>query len=137
MSSEHRGAVTPVGLLEALSAAIHSTDAKAVVALFVDSDDVVMVGSEERETAVGREELARLWERVLSRGQRYAWEWLDPRVSTFGDLACVFARARVSIEDTAGLGDSAVDYRATMVLLEDGTGWRILSYHGSEPARAW
>ena len=135
MSTAQDKARAALRVLDSLGAAIYAADAETVLSLFVASDDVVMVGSEEAETAVGHADVSALWNRVLGRGQRYRWEWSDEKVLVRGGMACVFALARVTVEGKAPQADVA--YRATLVLEETADGWRILSYHGSEPAEAW
>lgn len=123
------------GLLDELAVALAEADWRSVVDLFSDSDEVIMVGSEAAETAVGRSELTRLWRRVLSRGQKYQWNWSLLRTVQRGHLAWVYASATVSVESSSGVQE--MEYRATLVVERQGADWKILMYHGAEPAEAW
>ncbi len=124
-----------VAVLQKLGDAIASGDVGAVLALFSHSDDVVMFGSEKPETAHGYAELESLWQRVLSRGQRYVWSWSDQTVATAGNVAWLSAKAQVTIDDDSE--HRVLPYRATMVLTRRSDGWLIEQYHGSEPADVW
>src|SRR5450756_49599 len=101
-----------LAVLRNLSGAIASNDVRGVLDNFVASASVVMFGSEEPEIAYGRDELERLWGRVLSRGQRYVWSWSDETVASRDGVAWVSAKATVSINDESGQREVA--YRATM-----------------------
>jgi ketosteroid isomerase-like protein len=122
-------------LLSRLSDAISHGDAARVVAEFAAGDDVVMFGSEEAETAYGHEELAVLWKRVLSRGQRYKWQWSEQHVARRGAVAWLSATATVTLEESGAT--RGIPYRLTIVLVREAERWAIAQYHGSEPAAPW
>lgn len=124
------------GILSRLSAAIAQGDATRVLAEFAAGKDVVMFGSEEAETAYGHEEIATLWRRVLSRGQRYEWRWSDQTVTRRGAVAWLSATATVTLEESSG-AMRGIPYRLTLVLVREADRWVIVQYHGSEPAAPW
>ena len=122
-------------LLSRLSEAIAHGNAARVVAEFAAGGDVVMFGSEEAETAYGHEELAVLWKRVLSRGQRYKWRWSEQNVACRGAVAWLSATATVTLEESGTA--RGIPYRLTLVLVREAERWAIAQYHGSEPAAPW
>lgn len=122
-------------LLDRLSNAIAAGDADAVVAEFWPAAEVSMFGSEGPETAYGPEEIAALWRRVLSRGQTYIWRWREQRAVAAGSVAWLTAEATVTIRDAADSRD--VEYRVSLVLVNEAGSWMIAQYHGSEPATPW
>ena len=124
-----------IAVLQDLARAIANGDVGSVLASFWDSDQTMMVGSEQGETAFGRDALRQLWTRVLSRGQCYTLQWYDERVASAGSVAWLSARAVVTLVGTQGQRD--LPYRATLVLIRPVDRWVIAQYHGSEPAAAW
>jgi uncharacterized protein (TIGR02246 family) len=122
-------------VLADLARAIVEGTADDVLALFWQSDQVMMIGSEQGESAFGRAALAALWTRVLSRGQRYRWRWYDERVVKVSGVAWLSASATVEVEGAER--DRDLPYRATLVLVHIDGRWLIAQYHGSEPAGAW
>ena len=69
MSDELRAAFAAL-----YEAACEQRDADAIVAAFAPDDDVTLMGSDEEERAVGREELRALAEAIAS-GPRFRFEW--------------------------------------------------------------
>jgi hypothetical protein len=124
-------------LVRRLSDAISDGDPARVVAEFATTDAVVMFGSEQEEIAYGLQALTALWQRVLSRGHRYAWEWSDQRIARMGDVAWLSATATVALEQEAGSSKREIPYRLTLVVVREGARWAIAQYHGAEPAAAW
>jgi len=122
-------------ILDRLSDAIAHGDAARVLGEFAAGEDVVMFGSEEAETAYGHEQLAALWERVLSRGQRYRWQWSEQNVARRGAVAWLSTTATVTLEESGAMRD--IPYRLTLVLVREAERWAIVLYHGSEPAAPW
>jgi ketosteroid isomerase-like protein len=131
-TDDHRD-ITEV--LRELARAITGGTVDNVLALFWQSEQVMVIGSEQGESAFGLAALATLWTRVLSRGQRYRWQWYDERVVRAGRVAWLSASATVVVEGTERERD--VPYRATLVLILIDGQWLIAQYHGSEPAEAW
>lgn len=122
-------------VLRELARAITGGTVDDVLALFWQSEQVMVIGSEQGESAFGHAALAALWARVLSRGQRYRWQWYDERVVRAGGVAWLSASATVVVEGAERERD--VPYRATLVLILIDGQWLIAQYHGSEPAEAW
>lgn len=123
------------GLLQRLASAISAKDLDAVISLFDRSEQVTMIGSEGPETAVGWPDVCSLWERVLRRRQGYEWRFSNTRVNSTESVAWIAADATVTIRD--GHIESTIPYRLTLILrFRDGT-WKLVQYHGSEPADPW
>jgi len=121
-------------ILEDLGEAFASKDVQRVLGHAAPDADLVMLGSEEGEKAIGRRELEDLLEGVYSRPMSYSLEWRWHSVSAEGAVAWVVAEGLVHVASADQHLSSP--YRLTMVLVKRGDKWLMVHYHGSEPARA-
>ena len=121
-------------ILEDLSDGLASRDVQRVLGLFATDADIVLLGSEEGEKAIGRIELENFLGRLFSRPMAYSFERRWFSVSMEGSVAWVVAECFVH----AGTADQHVSspYRLTMVLVKRGGKWLVMHFHGSEPVSA-
>lgn len=105
----------------------------AVVAVFTDDPDVLLVGSDDGEVARGRDEIGALMEDLFALPVRLRWDWKTRDVGFAGDIAWVFADCDVVIAGSGG--ETRKPYRITGVLQRAADGcWRWRQFHGSQPA---
>ena len=103
----------------------------SVFELFAPDADVVSIGSEARETAVGPEEIKNFLGRVLSRSYSYSWKW-DWLVVSMKDQVAWVAAAGSVIKSHDGKKETS-PYRLSVVFEKRNSRWLIVQYHGSEP----
>lgn len=105
----------------------------AIVNEFALESDVLLLGSEADELVIGREQLEAFFQKVIALPATISWDWKQTRVSSFNDVAWVFASGDVVVKSEKG--EQRTPYRLTGVLQRrDGT-WKWRQFHGSEPAR--
>lgn len=102
-----------------------------VLAEFAPGDEVLLVGSEAGEVALGRRELETFFRRVFGRETAFSWEWDRLEVTHQGDVAWFFTEGRVILSTPNEQRKSP--YRISGVLERRGGKWLWRQYHGSEP----
>jgi ketosteroid isomerase-like protein len=117
--------------LDEFSEAFASRAVERVMELFAADADVVFMGSEAGETAIGANVLRVLLKEIFSRPESYSWEWKWRSVSAAESVAWVTADAVVRAN--GGDRDLALPYRLTVVMEKRGNRWVWMQYHGSEP----
>ena len=112
--------------------AIDTGDLETVLALC--TDDVVFIGSGEGEQAVGRPQIAAMFETVASLAGDTDFRTTFPHidVEVFGGVALASAFGTGTLVDAGGAHNS--EYRMTAVFVDIDGEWLLASYHGSEPA---
>ena len=105
-----------IEVLERFCSAFADRDAEAVIHLFVDDGDVVVVTSEE-PLLRGAEELMGFLDRYVNGPTTYSWEWDRHDVAAAGSVAWLLAEGT----ETATSADHAErhPYRMTMVLARE------------------
>ncbi len=121
-----------LALLDRMNAFMASGDWDAQRAQFADDADIAMIGSADFETFLGAQGVDRYFEIVRDHNATASFTWKERRVWARGELAWAYANAefRYSFDGTA----HTLPYRFTMVCRREADGWRIVLYHGSEPA---
>ena len=96
------------------------------------SDGFQLVGSEEGEIAITRDQLVTLVTNLFAAPFRLCWNWDDKSVTVEGDIAWVFAQGHLEFvyDDHTDQGS----YRLVAIFLRAGNGWLWRLYSGSEPA---
>lgn len=120
-----------ISVLRSFSDLVSKKEKLAVLSLFAPDSDVVSIGSEARETAVGQEEIKAFLERVLSRPYSFSWKWDWTLVSAKDQFAWVSAKG--SVIKSEGETRLFSPYRLTAVFEKRGERWLLVQYHGSEP----
>jgi uncharacterized protein (TIGR02246 family) len=119
-----------IGVLERFCSAFADRDAEAVIHLFVDDGDVVVVTSEE-PLLRGAAELIGFLNRYVNGPTTYSWAWDRHDVAAAGSVAWLLAEGT----ETATSADHAErhPYRMTMVLERHSDHWLLRQVHGSSP----
>ncbi len=125
-----------INLLKDFSKAVENRDIDAVMKLFATDADIVSVGSEERETAVGPEEYRKFLIRAFSRPVSFSWDWGWTLVSARdNNVAWVTAEGFVITRKVGNTIETRSPYRLSAVFERRNDRWFWMSYHGSEPAK--
>ena len=131
MKADDRTEREVLGVLRAFNDHLAARDLVGVLSLFVSDPDVILVGSEAGEFAVGLSELRAFFQRIFARQGTFRFEWRTSRVSVEGDVAWFFAVTLAHYDEPGN--PATVPYRTTGVLARRGDRWRLAHYHGSEP----
>jgi hypothetical protein len=119
-----------MSVLNRLNEATARRDFASVLELFGTDPDILLIGSQADEVAVGPSELKAFLERAFaSQPPAYRFEWRSYSVSGAGSVCWVAIDASIH---TSGM---VVPYRVTAVLEKRDNRWFLMQYHGSEPTR--
>jgi len=99
---------------------------------FADDADIAMIGSADFEVFLGAEGVDAYFAMVREHEATASWRWKDRRVWASEDIAWAYADTEFSY--TFDGAAHTLPYRLTMVCLRRDGEWRIVLYHGSEPA---
>jgi uncharacterized protein (TIGR02246 family) len=117
-------------LLERLNQGFARQDVQHILDLFASDPEIVYLGSEAGETAIGPRQLRTLLEALFARPETYQWRWGQLHVSVIGQLAWLSTEATLQVQGRERL---ELPYRITLVLQRRGDNWLVVHYHGSEP----
>jgi ketosteroid isomerase-like protein len=96
--------------------------------------DALLLGSEENEIAIGRDQLDPFFAKLFALPVKVSWAWKETRVTSLGDIAWLYADGEV-VETAKDGKEVRAPYRLTGVLGRTGGSWKWRLFHGSEPAR--
>lgn len=117
--------------LDDFNAAWANRDLEGLIGQFVPDADLVLIGSENGETARGPEELRRLLGHFFAEPVSYRWEWRRRDVYATGDIGWVVAHG--PIVEAGPEGVARLEYTATGVLERRDGRWLWRLFHGSAP----
>lgn len=120
-----------LAVLNELDRAFRNQDLEGVMKLFVH-DGVVFVGSESGAEARGIQQIRSFFETFFSEPFVYGFHWEKVDIDVLGEVAWLFSNCH--IETISAAGRHQHPYRVTAVLQRVEDQWRLLHYHGSEPA---
>lgn len=116
-----------LALLEEHDAASLAGDGARIRGLFSSRPDTLLVGSARGERAESGD-----LDEFFAHEPPAEWRWNERRVRVLGDVAWLYAEGKGG---TVPFGSGLVlDYRFTAVLRREPEGWRIVHFHGAEPA---
>lgn len=118
--------------LDSLIKAISGRDLDKTLAGLSFLTGPTVLGSEEGESAHGREAVQAFFTRIYDRPQGFRFEFPQRRWIDHGDVAWMVADGTV-IEPAE---EAAKPYRLTAVLVREGATWRLSLWSGAEPVRA-
>jgi hypothetical protein len=119
-------------MLAALSEAFSTGDLALLMEQFSSSPTATYAGSETGEIATGQEALTQLFSGLLTRPERYRFEFDDVRAQEVGPVVWLVADGRGHEQTPEGPGDS-FPYRITGVLVREQGAWRWAMLCGAEP----
>jgi hypothetical protein len=121
--------ITADAVLDSLIDAISARDLDRTLASLSSRHGPTVVGSEEGESAHGREAVEGFFTRVYARPQGFRFEFPQRLWAIHGDVAWLVADGAV-VEPGE---EAAKPYRLTAVLVRDPTIWRLCLWSGAEP----
>ena len=120
-----------VELMTQMSVGVENRSVDEIMELFLESPDVILIGSKEGKIARGFEEVRNLFKGIVSSKVKTRLVWHSYTVNTKGDVAWLFSLAELVFENTNHT--SRVPYRVTGLFLRVADQWKWVQYHGSEP----
>ena len=107
-------------------------DLDGFMALFDESNDVMLVGSDRNEIYRGKAEI-RGWLAQLFAHNRFSWDLSHPDIDANENTAWVFVDGTMTITDDTG-AVTKTPYRFAGVLVKRGQDWKWRLFDGSIPA---
>ena len=110
-------------------------DLSAVMALFDDEADILLVGSDKGEVFKGRAVMEG-WLGQLYRGNGFSWQMDRVDISSHGDTAWAFVEGKMHVRDKlTGKLRFSTPYRFSAVMVKRGDRWAWRLFHGSAPGK--
>lgn len=131
MKADASTEIAVMKILEDLSNSFASRHLQRSLDLCATDADVILLGSEAGEKAIGRNELKNFLKRLFSRPMSYSLEWNWHSVSVESSVAWIVAEGLVHVR--IANKHLSTPYHLTMVLVKRGGKWLIMHWHGSEP----
>jgi uncharacterized protein (TIGR02246 family) len=130
MKADAQTEAAMVGMLDRFCSAFQARDAEAVMGLFAQDPEVVVVTSEEALLR-GPDELQDFLRTYVQGPTIYSWTWDRLEVSTADVVAWLLAEGT----ETAATqdGEQKHPYRMTMVCEKHDGRWLLVQVHGSSP----
>jgi ketosteroid isomerase-like protein len=116
----------------ALSSAMTDRDLAAAMAVFEDSDAILLVGSDDGEVFKGRAAVRGFLGDLMQLPFSFSFETPDPTISIIGDTAWMFVDA-VMIHAPAEGEPRHMSYRISLCLVRSADSWLWQLFHGSVP----
>lgn len=116
----------------ALNSAMTERDLEAAMAVFEDSDAILLVGSDVGEVFKGRAAVRGFLGDLMQLPFTFSFETPEPTVGVIGDTAWMFVDG--AMVHTPAEGDSRhVPYRFSLCLVRSADSWLWQLFHGSAP----
>ena len=118
--------------LEDYARAYCAKDTDGLMDLFVEGDDLSLLGTGADELCSGRAAIRAVFDRNFTEAtaHRLDWDWID--VAVHGTTATVACTLRIHL--TAGHQDLVVPIRWTVALIQTARGWKWVHRHASAAA---
>ncbi len=123
---------SPDATLDALLQAVSARDLGMTLAGLSFVHGPTVVGSEEHESAHGREEVEAFFTRICALPAGFRFEFPQRRWTVHGEVAWLVADGMVIEPGEV----EAKPYRLTTVLVREGAAWQLSLWSGAEPLRA-
>lgn len=118
--------------LEDYADAYCAKDVNRLMSLFVEGEEISLIGTGADELCSGREEIALVFKRNFrdATATRFEWKWKD--ISIHGDAATVAITLKIHLK----MGDEklAVPVRWTVSQVKTDAGWKWVHRHASAAA---
>ena len=118
--------------LEDYASAYCDKDIDALMSVFVDSDDISLIGTGSDELCGGREAVQNVFLRNFEEATAQQFEWHWPHIIISGDCAVVAITLTIHLEYQGK--DLEVPIRWTVALKKDQGRWGWLHRHASSAA---
>lgn len=118
-------------LLEEYSQAYHDKDIERILKLFVDSEELVVIGTGDDEWVNGINELKSGFERDMDQADSINVKFRDISISSSGNVAWI--SGHMNMEATVGGQDIYLPGRLTAVVLNKNEKWLFANLHYSLP----
>lgn len=112
--------------------AANRADLDGFMALFDDSENVILAGSDRSEVYRGKAEI-RAWLGKLFEHNRFSWDLSHSDIDANGNTAWVFVDGTMTVVDDTG-AVKKTPYRFSGVLVKRGHDWKWRLFNGSIPA---
>jgi ketosteroid isomerase-like protein len=119
--------------VNALSDGFAARDVDRCLACYVPDDNIIYIGSEDGETAHGRQAVHRLLTELFLRPEAYSWDLTSAVVHPAGNLIHLTAEATGHVTTDGGSRED-FPYRISGLLQPSGKGWQWRICVGAEPA---
>ena len=103
------------------------------MALFDDSDQILLAGSDNGEIYRGKPAI-RTWLASLFEHNRFSWDLSRADIDSNGNTAWVFVDGTMTVVDDTGAVVKKAPYRFAGVLVKRGGAWKWRMFDGSVPA---
>lgn len=107
-------------------------DAESVMQLFADCPNIIFIGSEVDEIAMGRDQLRFLLKRLFLRDEKYQFDFGHVQISERDNVAWIAAPKSVIHVECADGQSQSLPYRLTIILERFSQTWLCVHFHGSE-----
>lgn len=118
-------------LLEEYSQAYHDKDIERILKLFVDSEELVVIGTGDDEWVNGINELKSGFERDFDQADSINVKFRDISISSSGNVAWI--SGHMNMDATVGGQDIYLPGRLTAVVLNKNEKWLFANLHYSLP----
>ena len=132
VGTSHRDSQDVRKTLEALNAATLHRDVAATMALFDDSDDIMLVGSDVGEVFKGRQVLSSHLKEIYALPFVLSFDMPSVTVHVEGQTAWIFGEGAEVINEGEGK-ITRTPYRFTICLVKRGENWKWQVFSGSVP----
>ena len=117
--------------LKTWNAAAKSADADQCMALFDDSENIMLIGSDKGEINKGKTQV-KAWLTQLSGFASFSWEMDSINIDSNGKTAWVFVEGTMIVEFKKG-GIRRTPYRFTGIMVKKKDAWKWRLFNGSIP----
>ena len=116
----------------AINSAMTARDLAAAMAVFEDSDAILLVGSDDGEVFKGRAAVRACFGDLMQLPFTFSFETPEPIISIIGDTAWMSVEA-VMIHTPAEGKPGRMSYRISLCLVRSADSWLWQLFHGSIP----
>jgi ketosteroid isomerase-like protein len=117
--------------LETWNAAAKSANVEQSMALFDDSENIMLIGSDKGEVNKGRDQV-REWLTQIFGFAGFSWQMDSISIDSNGETAWVFVEGKMIVDFKKG-GTNTTPYRFTGILVKKKGEWKWRLFNGSIP----
>ena len=117
-----------------MSAYAEKKEIDSFLAMFDDSENILLVGSDSSEIRSGKNEISGLVKEVMSKPYRIHWDFTDSKIYSSQNVAWAFSNKNIILEFDSG-EKTISPYRLTTVWIKKGDQWKIRLFNGSVPGK--